>query len=769
MKKLLFAMITVLNIAAVCAAPENKAEIVLDTCRNRGGWSFFNGGEFPGAQGGMKIDSTSNKVMVWFDFTKGGKYVAVSPRTKLPEETVSVDLVLNADRETSINYRIIDKNGRYFQGRSSVLKAGKNKISMSTSGPWSGIWGGKSKAKAPIAPKGIHILMTDAKNKTGKVIIESCVAITKKLPAQRFAGKDSSFSGSGWHFTSKWIPGAAGPILCLDAENSGGGPLNLAISFPEMARNTVQRFVIPAEPARQTFMYAPPLKDGGNINNIYKIKAVFTDKDGNSINRIFALKGSNAVAQTFGNPVNSKDIKSLPFGFCSHFSYGRSGAFAGWRNYEKLIKLASAAGFKWVRDGCRIIKDKNGNYQADPYDLGWMKYAKDNGIDTILVISMSAKEKLPEFLKRVTATVRDTKGLVNVFELGNEPNNFGDWRKSYGGTWNGKEKDNSTSKWVLAHLKYTNAAADLIKKLRSGATVIGTGACAPTNIRYLNAGLTKNVDGLVEHPYGFSLPAEKVPYGLNLAKRDGIAVGDKNNTFAGLIKSYHEHCKRTGKDRSLWLTEFGFSTYWFNGKNEKGMYLGYSEDAQATYLVRRFMEGFTLPVSVACVYDLLDDYSSTQFNAEANFGIIRHDYTPKPSYLAIQRMNSFLNGYKFNKGIQLKIESQPLHRACKRGTLIHDWDKATIASGNEVRAYGFSGEGKNPMLAVWSALPYCREFYDRVCTIRVKGMKQYTSKPVGIDIVTGVSFDIPVKVDGNDLVFENLILKDHPIMIKLFQ
>lgn len=756
-----------------CTVFVANPEIILDFCQDKNSWSFSNGSEFPGAQGGLRLDQDSGKVMVWFDFTKGGHYVAISPQKKLPGGTSSIEVALRTDCEVAINYRVVDNDGRTFQSRAMVLEPGFNPVSFSLSGPWSNIWGGKSEAKVPVNPKSIWIMITNDKAKTGSIILESCgMTFKEKTPPAKVTGNNEIFDGCGWKFSSNWQRSVSGPILRLDAENVGGKPLKLTFDFPEMARDAVQRYQLPAQPTKQKIMYVPPLQDGGNSHNIYKIKATFKDADGNAIERIFTLTGVDASPAVLGAPVNSKDIKSLPFGVAAHFSFGKSehGVFAGWHDYRRLIDMAAAAGFKWLRDNCRAIKDK-GNYRVDPWDLQWMKFAKvNNGIEVILLIDMTSQEELPDFLARVTGIVRDTKDLVNVYELGNEPNNFGGWIQKYGGTWNGKEKDNSTSKWVLAHLKYTNAAADLIKKMRPDATVIGLGACSPTNIRYLNAGVTSNLDGIVEHPYSYCLPPEKVPYGHdpNLKQRDGITMGDANHTFAGLVNSYHEHCRRTGQNRSLWLTEFGFSTYWFNGNNEKGLYLGYSEDAQATYLIRRFIEGFTLPVAAACAYDLFDDYGSNQFHADANFGIIRHDYSPKPAYSAVQHMTALFNGYKYDPALEIKVEQQPLHRACERDLLVI-WDKAPVGSGNEVKVYGFNSRGKTPMLAVWSVLPYSGETNDRACTFRVKNLKRYAESPVGIDLVTGISFDVPVKLDGDDLVFENFILKKHPVIIRLFK
>jgi len=253
------------------------------------------------------------------------------------------------------------------------------------------------------------------------------------------------------------------------------------------------------------------------------------------------------------------------------------------------------------------------------------------------------------------------------------------------------------------------------------------GACSPTNFHYLNLGVSKSLDGVVDHPYTYSMPPEKIPFGHSLTKRDGVKVGDKNHTFAGLINSYVEHFKKTGKMRSIWLTEFGFTTFWFSNKTEKGLFAGFTEEAQANYLVRRFLECATLPVAVACQYDFMDDYGSDQFAVEANFGIIRSDLSKKPAFYAIQRMNSLFNAYKYDAKIPVIVEKSSLHRSCVRDNLVRNWDKIAIKASNGIKAFAFVNPNlKNErMLVVWSVLPYSREFNNRVCTIRVKNMQGF--------------------------------------------
>jgi len=744
--------------------------LVLDICEKASDWRFHNGAEFPGAEGRIVSDPATGKLILYYDFSRGGKYVSAAPAAGLPSGVDSVTVELNAETAVNVSCRMVDADGRNFQSAARSLTPGRRELSWAVNGPWSSAWGGGTQAK-PVAPKGFSLIFGTGAASGGKVGILSCRVDCSGKQNAAVVGEPSAFSGCGWQFSANWLPGVRGPVLQLNAENVTGSDLDVSFDFPADARPLVTRYTLSADRRRQSLMYVPPFSDGGNPHNIYQIAATFRDKQGNSISRVFKLTGSQASPVLLGaTPLSSREIAESSFGVCCHFSYGTSGAFAGWRDYRRLTSMIAAAGFKWIRDGVRADQDAAGNFQVRQYDLDWIKLARQYQLAVILVIDMKADEPLEQCLKRIAAIVEQTKGLVTVYELGNEPNNFGNWLKKYGGTWNGKEKDGSTSPWVKAHLQYTNAAADLIKKLRPDAVTIGLGACAPTNIRYLDLGVTANLDGVVEHPYGFSLPPEKVPWGVNLEKRDGIKIGDADNTFAGLVNSYFDHFKRTGIKRSLWITEFGFTTYWFNGKNEKTMYLGYSEEAQAAYLPRRFIEGLTLPVKVACVYDFIDDYGSEPNKDEANFGIIRADFSPKPSYYAIQRMNALFNGFSHDRTAVVKVVSQPLHRGSLRSDLVRDWDKVDIKAGNEVKAFGFASPAApdSRLLAVWSTLPFSGESNNRVATVTVKGWNGF-AHPVAVDLLTGRSFDVPCKVDGDLLTLENLTLGNHPLVIRFFR
>ena len=748
-------------------------EIPADSCRNAETWTFFNGSEFKGAAGG--ISATGEGLRLSYDFSKGGKYVGIHPRSPavaaLPGEFRAEIL---PDQDCVLNYRLTDAGGRIFQAHGRMLRKGQESvITLSQNGPWQSIWGG-SGGRSPRPPLKQIQLLVSAQNgqaQKGSILLRSLKidSADSLLPFQSLPEFEKD--AAGWKLTGKWLPLAAGMELSMRAAPMAGIPAELAVSLPRQGRDQTFRFHLDPQKKSQTIHWTLPFPHGVNPRNIYRITFRISAQNGESATFRISLEGKLSSQVNLGRPKNSLEIASSKLGTCVHFSYAPapSGAFRGWYPKEKILNEIQACGFKWIREGLSMEKDASGAWQICGIDQKTLQLAKVRGIERIVCINMTPEESIEEFLKRVDVVVRGSRKWVHVYELGNEPHNF-NWKAYHGGTWNGYEKDGSISKWVKEHLKYTNAAADYIKKIHPEATVIGLGACSPTNFHYLNLGVSKNLDGVVDHPYTYSLPPEKIPFGWNLARRDGIRIGDREHTFAGLVHSYHEHFRKTGQARSLWVTEFGFSTFWFNGKTEKQLYAGFSENAQACYLLRRFMESLALPIAVSCQYDFLDDYQSGEFGVESNFGILRADYSRKPAFYILQRLNSLMHAAEPDPQAGIKITALPLHRSVRRGSLLK-WDEQPIHAENGVRAYAYQDKNtpKERMMGIWSMLPYSGEFNNRSVSLEITGWDEFRERPVAINMMNGDSCDIPFEVKDGKLLLPLIQLKDAPLLIKFFK
>ncbi len=768
--------------AADAAIPAAEAggcgEVLLDDCASMSRWRYHNGGEFPGAKGGLEKDPVGKGLKLSYDFGGGGSYVGAGLYGAFPPAADVARVALTAQGDCMLFFRLVDSRGRTYQWEKQKRVAGQHAVLLSMTAGWSGAWGGPKETKADSAPllpvKELWMCVANADGvaKLGAVTLTSVSVGSSKgviASTEPVVGEDFSCSFGGWRVTGTWgSHGWRNTYLRVGAEG-GAAPAELALDLPAMGRHKVFRLHL--EPGKtESAEFSPGLPNGGNPRNTYQI-ALSLSVGREHYERIVVLRGVESDKTDFGAPKPSSSIERSKFGTCVHFSHVNPAdphSWPEWRDYQWFVDRIAGGGIKWIRDGIRTDKSAEGTYTLNPHDVEWARYAKSKGLRILCVISMNAHEPVDEFVARCEALAERTRDLVDAFELGNEPNNFGGWLKKYGGTWNGKEEDNSTSGWVKEHLKSTNAGAVALKKIRPETPVVGLGACSPTNFRYLDLGVSPALDGVVDHPYPYCMPPEKIPYGWGMEKRDGVKVGDANHTLEGLVRSYHEKFAATGAPRQLWFTEFGFSTFLFDGeKTEKCLYAGFSEEAQAVYIARGYLLSSVLPVEAIFQYDFTDDYHSVPRDAEANFGMWRADRSPKPSYGAVTRICSLLAGYEADAGAGVSITAAPLHRGMERTELVRNWDDTTLTAENGVRAHAFTSKAKptTRMLAVWSQLPFSKEHHNRVATIKLTGWKDFGVDAVAIDLIDGSTFDAPVKREGDDLVLDRLFLGAHPLMI----
>jgi hypothetical protein len=88
-------------------------------------------------------------------------------------------------------------------------------------------------------------------------------------------------------------------------------------------------------------------------------------------------------------------------------------------------------------------------------------------------------------------------------------------------------------------------------------------------------------------------------------------------------------------DRPVVATEAGYSTW----------RLGQSEAVQARYLPRMYLEHFRLGITRTYVYEFVDEFDdSSGDEREANFGLVRHDLRPKPSFRTVSRLLATARG-----------------------------------------------------------------------------------------------------------------------------
>jgi hypothetical protein len=117
--------------------------------------------------------------------------------------------------------------------------------------------------------------------------------------------------------------------------------------------------------------------------------------------------------------------------------------------------------------------------------------------------------------------------------------------------------------------------------------------------------------------------------------------------------------------KPLAVTESGYHTALGSSVVLGGAQPGVSERAQAKYLPRHFAEYFNAGVVRTYTYEFLDefeDYKKDEHeatNAEACFGIVKHDLTPKPAYIALTNLISLLAESHWDAATQRWIRPAP--------------------------------------------------------------------------------------------------------------
>jgi hypothetical protein len=91
--------------------------------------------------------------------------------------------------------------------------------------------------------------------------------------------------------------------------------------------------------------------------------------------------------------------------------------------------------------------------------------------------------------------------------------------------------------------------------------------------------------------------------------------------------------------KPLIVTESGYN----NAVAAIGGHPPVSEAAAAAYIPRLFLDYFRAGVTRTYLYELIDEWPDpAKTNQEANFGLLRNDYSEKPSYLTLQTLLSSL-------------------------------------------------------------------------------------------------------------------------------
>jgi hypothetical protein len=324
---------------------------------------------------------------------------------------------------------------------------------------------------------------------------------------------------------------------------------------------------------------------------------------------------SAALAQTDGFIV----------GACTHFSQGKG-------VLERNVESIKQAGIASIRDevGWGSVEREKGKLVMPERFDSYVRKAAGEGLNVLLILDYAnpfyddgdrprSPEAIEGFCRYAEFVVRHFGGDVRRYEVWNEWDIGIGLPKKY-------DKGGSAEDYV----KLLKAVYPRIKAADPGATVIA-GASTSGAVKkgwledIVKLGALDSCDAISIHSYNYN---DKFP------DRGPEACSAWMTGVQAMLRKYHD-----GKDVPFYVTEMGWPTHVTKG--------GTDPQLSASYLARLYLLARTSPSFAGLWwYDFQDDGWNPQHN-EDNFGLVRPDLTPKPSYHVLADIAPLVAGGRF--------------------------------------------------------------------------------------------------------------------------
>lgn len=316
---------------------------------------------------------------------------------------------------------------------------------------------------------------------------------------------------------------------------------------------------------------------------------------------------------------------SFIVGACTHFSQGKG-------VLEQNIESLKEAGIASIRDevGWGSVEQEKGRLvMPERYDA-YVRKAAGQGVNMLLILDYANRfyddgdrprspEAIEGFCRYAEFVVRHFGKDVRMYEVWNE------WDIGIGLP---KKYDKGGSAEDYANL--LKAVYPRIKAVDPGVTVIAGASTSGAVKRgwlenIVKLGALESCDAISIHSYN---------YGDKFPERGPEACSEWMTGVQEMLARYNE-----GKDVPFYVTEMGWPTHVARG--------GTDPQLSASYLARLYLLARTLPSFKGIWwYDFQDDGWNPQYN-EDNFGLVRPDLTPKPSYHVMADISTLVTRGQF--------------------------------------------------------------------------------------------------------------------------
>ncbi|MFH1085426.1 MAG: beta-galactosidase [Chloroflexota bacterium] len=340
-----------------------------------------------------------------------------------------------------------------------------------------------------------------------------------------------------------------------------------------------------------------------------------------------------------------------------YFGYGIQPDMMSDGDHGRIMNHIQAMGFNWVKQQVEWFR-----YNPAPgqYDWGGLDrlVASSNaaGVNVLLSVVKAPKWARPPgdtdegppsdpntygtFMRELAARY---KGRVKAYEIWNEQNLYYEW----GG--HGRKLN------AARYVELLKVAYNAVKSVDPAAVVI-SGALTPTGVNdgdtaiddrvYLEQmyqnGLARYCDAVGAHPSGYNNPPDVDWRNFSDPSAPSFK-GHPSFFFRGTMESYRNIMVKYGDGaKRIWATEFGWATVEGLGVGPAPGY-GYAADnteaEQAQFIVRAYQMGKAWGwVGPMFLWNLNFAPVAGRSDEKAAFGIVRHNWSPRPAYSALANM-----------------------------------------------------------------------------------------------------------------------------------
>lgn len=298
-------------------------------------------------------------------------------------------------------------------------------------------------------------------------------------------------------------------------------------------------------------------------------------------------------------------------------------------NPDSLTDILRQAGATTIRDEISWgqVETQPSVLSVPPAQDEYVRSAVASGLDVLIILDYgnrfydqgerpTSEAAMAAFTRYATFMAKHFRGVVNKFEIWNE------WDIPIGGvTGPGDPAD---------YMRLVRTVSVALKEVDPNITVV---AGAMTNAAMYNGfldgtlagGLLQHCDVVSAHPYN---------WGEELQARRPEAWLTRMDWLQSKLRDHNG-----GRDFPVYVTEMGWPTQ----IDERGI----ATNRAGAHCARMYLLAATLPyLKGLWWYDLQDDgWGATE--PEDNFGLIRADETPKPSYYSYAAAAAFLRGARF--------------------------------------------------------------------------------------------------------------------------